>query len=92
MRRAFANRIDASEKALVAYAKRIGFGYARIGGDWDGDLYYGLIVVPVDWKTPGQGTVQPKQLKLLAEGFPLRFISQPSQLDALRAEITGGRR
>jgi hypothetical protein len=88
MRRAFANRVDESEKPLVAYAKEIGFGYAKNGGDWDGDLFYGRIVVPVDWKTPGKATVKPKQLKLLADGFPLRFISTPSQLDALKVELS----
>jgi hypothetical protein len=88
MRRAFANRVDESEKPLVAYAKSIGFGYAKNGGDWDGDLFLGRTVIPVDWKTPDKGNVKPKQLKLLADGFPLRFISRPEQLDALKAEIT----
>jgi hypothetical protein len=88
MRRAFANRVDESEKPLVAYARSLGFGYAKNGGDWDGDLYLGRVVVPVDWKTPGKATVKPKQLKLLADGFPLRFISTPAQLDALMREIT----
>ena len=37
MRRAFANKVDASEKSLVAYARSIGFGYAKAGFDWDGD-------------------------------------------------------
>lgn len=87
MRRAFANRVDESEKPLVAYAQSIGFGYAKNGGDWDGDLFLGRDVVPVDWKTPEKGTVKPKQLKLLASGFPLRFISKPEQLDALKAEL-----
>lgn len=89
MRRAFANRVDATEKTLVAYAKSIGFGYAKNGGDWDGDLFYGQRVIPVDWKSPTNGrTVKPSQLRLLADGFPLRFISRPEQLDQLKAEIT----
>lgn len=88
MRRAFANRVDESEKPLVAYALSLGFGYAKNGGDWDGDLFLGQTVIPVDWKTPGKGTVKPRQLKLLAAGFPLRFISRSEQLDALKAEIT----
>ena len=87
MRRAFANRVDESEKPLVAYAKSIGFGYAKNGGDWDGDLYLGRFVVPTEWKTPKKGTLTTKQAKLIAEGFPLRFISTPAQLDALKAEL-----
>lgn len=87
MRRAFANRVDTSEKPLVAYAKSIGFGYAKNGGDWDGDLFLGLWVVPTEWKTLGTAKLTAKQQRLMAEGFPLRFISQPAQLDALKAEI-----
>lgn len=86
MRRAFANRVDATEKALVAYAKSIGFGYAKNGTDWDGDLFLGERVIPVDWKSAG-GTVKPKQLKLLAAGFPLKFVHRTEQLDALKAEL-----
>ena len=88
MRRAFANRVDETEKSLVAYAKSIGFGYAKCGLDWDGDLFWGQTVIPVDWKSPDKGTVKPKQLKLLAAGFPLRFLSRPEQLDQLKAEMT----
>ena len=88
MRRGFANRVDGSEKELVAYARSIGFGYAKNGGDWDGDLFLGQRVIPVDWKSPDKGTVKPKQLRLLADGFPLKFISRPEQLDALKVEIT----
>ena len=87
MRRAFANRVDATEKALVAYAKQIGFGYAKVGLDWDGDLFLGLRVIPVEWKSPG-GTTKPSQLRLIAAGFPLRFISRTEQLDALKSEIS----
>lgn len=90
MRRAFANRVDATEKTLVAYAKSIGFGYAKNGGDWDGDLFLGQRVIPVDWKNLQNAgvTVKPRQLKLLASGFPLRFISSVEQLDQLRSEIS----
>lgn len=88
MRRAFANRVDESEKTLVAYAKQLGFGYAKNGTDWDGDLFLGRTVVPVDWKDPVKATVKPRQLKLLAAGFPLRFISRPEQLDALKVELS----
>jgi hypothetical protein len=88
MRRAFANRVDATEKTLVAYARSIGFGYAKNGGDWDGDLFMGRQVFPTEWKTPGKGVLTPKQARLIAEGFPLRFISRPEQLDALKKELT----
>lgn len=87
MRRAFANKVDASEKTLVAYAKSIGFGYAKAGFDWDGDLFLGQWVIPVDWKTPGKEKLTEKQGKLIASGFPVRFISKPEQLDALKVEL-----
>jgi len=87
MRRAFANKVDASEKSLVAYARSIGFGYAKAGFDWDGDLFLGQWVQPVDWKTPGKEKLTEKQAKLIATGFPLRFVSRPEQLEALKAEL-----
>lgn len=87
MRRGFANKVDATEKQLVAYARSIGFGYAKVGGDWDGDLFWGRTVIPVEWKVPTVGTATPRQLRLLASGFPLRFLSTPDQVDQLKAEI-----
>lgn len=86
MKRAFANKVDTTAKPLIAYARDLGFGYAPINGTWDGDLYFGRTVIPVDWKTPGKG-ITPAQGKLIAADFPLRFISTPGQLDTLRAEL-----
>jgi hypothetical protein len=86
MRRA--GRTDNTAAALVAYAKSLGFDYEPINGSIDGLLAWGYVVVPVDWKSPG-GMLTPKQQRMVARGFPVRFISTPAQIDALRAELHG---
>lgn len=85
MRRAA--RIDKTAPALIAYAQSIGFDYLPINGVVDGVLAWGgLRAVVVDWKSPG-GDLTPAQTKLVARGFPMRFVSRPEQLDQLKAEI-----
>lgn len=86
MRRAFANRIDATAKDLIAYAKSIGLDFDPIGGKLDGFIWLGQHVRLVDFKSPG-GSLTEAQAKLLARGAPIRFISTPTQLDALKAEL-----
>ena len=81
------NRTDNGSKELIKYAKGLGFGYAAIGGAWDGDLYWGRLVVPVDWKS-STAPMTPSQQKLILAGFPLRFVSKPEQLDQLKAELS----
>ena len=41
----------------------------------------------VDWKSPG-GTMTPDQMKLAVKGVPIRFITTPEQLDALKREVS----
>ena len=84
MRRAA--RIDNTAKALIAYAESLGFIYCPINGTVDGVLAWGHTTTVVDWKSKG-GELTPAQSKLVARGFPVRFISKPEQLDALRAEL-----
>ena len=84
MRRAA--RIDNTAKALIAYAESLGFVYLPINGTVDGVLAWGQTTTVVDWKSKG-GELTPAQAKLVAKGFPVRFISKPEQLDALRAEL-----
>ena len=84
MRRAA--RIDNTSKALIAYAESLGFVYLSINGTVDGVLAWGQAATVVDWKSKG-GALTPAQSKLVARGFPVRFIGQPEQLDALRAEL-----
>ena len=80
------NRPDAGSKELIAYAESLGFLYEHFGGALDGALAWGQTVVLIDWKSKG-GTLTPAQQRLMARGFPVRYISQPAQLDALRAEL-----
>lgn len=86
MRRAFANKVDTTSKALIAYAESLGFVYLSINGTIDGVLAWGDRATCVDWKSPG-GTLTPAQSKLVARGFPVRFIGTPAQVDALKSEL-----
>lgn len=86
MRRAFANRVDTTAQALIAYAEKIGFLYCPINGALDGNLAWGQKVIAIDWKTPG-GDLTRAQIKLIARGFPVRFISTTLQLDQLKQEL-----
>ena len=81
-----AKRIDNTATALIAYAESLGFDYCPINGVIDGILAWGQTAVVVDWKSKG-GELTPAQIKLVARGFPVRFISKPEQIDALRAEL-----
>lgn len=85
MRRAA--RIDTTARDLTAYAESLGFIVETINGKIDALLAFGQVVTAVDWKSPG-GTLTDAQAKLVASGFPVRFISRPEQLDQLKAEIT----
>lgn len=87
MRRAFANRVDKTSKELIAYAKSLGFDYEGVNGTFDGVLAWGATAVCVDWKSPG-GLMTPAQQRMVLRGFPVRFISTPEQLDALKVELS----
>jgi hypothetical protein len=88
MRRAFANKVDSTAKALIAYAKSLGFDYEPVNGTFDGVLAWGRVAICVDWKSPG-GQLTPAQQRMVARGFPVRFLSTTHQLDALKAEMFG---
>ncbi|NBP85331.1 MAG: hypothetical protein EBU54_09120 [Mycobacteriaceae bacterium] len=86
MRRAA--RIDTTAPALIAYAKSIGFTYLPINGVVDGILVLGgFRAAVVDWKSI-KGTLTDAQAKLVASGFPIRFVSSPEQLDFLKVEMS----
>lgn len=80
------NRTDNGSKELIAYAKSLGFDYEPLGGAIDGALAWGDRPILVDWKSKG-GTLTPSQQRLVARGFPIRFIQKPEQLDALKSEL-----
>jgi len=79
-------RVDATAKALTAYARSIGLGVEPLGGTIDAAVWFGPVVRLVDWKSP-DGDLQPSQTKLIARGAPLVFISTTSQLDMLAAAM-----
>jgi hypothetical protein len=80
------NRPDTGSKELIAYAKSIGFDYEHFGGSVDGALAWGATAVLVEWKSKG-GTLTPTQQRLIARGFPVRYVSRHEQLDALKQEL-----
>ena len=84
MRRAA--RIDNTATALIAYAKSLGFDYLPINAEVDGVLAWGQTAIVIDWKSKG-GALTPAQQRLVARGFPVRFIQRPEQLDALKSEL-----
>lgn len=79
-------RVDNTAKPLIAYALSIGFEYEVVNGTFDGVLAWGSHAVCVTWKSAG-GQLTPAQQRMVARGFPVRFLSRPEQLDALRAEL-----
>ena len=86
MRRAA--RVDNTAKALRAYAESLGFVVVPINGVIDCLLVWGDTVRVVDWKSKG-GTLTPDQIKLVAKGVPVRFVSTPEQVQALKDEVRG---
>lgn len=79
-------RIDNTARTLTAYAKSLGFDYEPVNATFDGVLAWGTTAICVDWKSPG-GLLTPTQQRMVARGFPIRYISKPEQLDALRHEL-----
>ena len=49
-------------------------------------LALGQQIAAVEWKSKG-GTLTPTQQRLIAKGFPVRFVGTPEQIDALRSEL-----
>lgn len=80
------NRKDAGSKALQAYAKELGFVLYSDGGAIDDHLALGQWITAVEWKAPG-GELTKSQQRVIASGYPVRFIHRPEQLEALKAEI-----
>lgn len=79
-------RVDNTSKPLIAYAKSLGFDYEPVNATFDGVLAFGLTAICVDFKSPG-GTLTPSQQRMVARGFPVRFVSIPEHIDAIKAEV-----
>lgn len=80
------NRRDNGSKALEQYAADLGFVVYTEAGAIDAHLALGQKIVAVEWKSKG-GTLTPSQQRLIARGYPVRFVSTPEQLDQLRNEL-----
>lgn len=80
------NRRDTGSKELQAYAESLGFVVYSDGGAVDAHLALGTKIAAVDWKSKG-GELTKSQQRLIAKGYPIRFVSKPEQLDALRNEL-----
>ena len=81
-----AARVDTTAKALRKYAEDLGFIVVTLNAVVDCLLIFGSQVCVVDWKSP-HGTLTAEQARLCARGVPLKFISSPAQLDALKSEL-----
>jgi hypothetical protein len=82
------NRRDNGSKALEKYAESLGFVVYSDSGAVDAHLALGRQVAPVEWKNVEGGLLTPTQQRLIAKGYPIRFISRPEQLDALKVELS----
>lgn len=80
MRRAA--RVDNTADALKRAAIARGADVLHIGGVIDCVLLYRGRIVLVDWKSKG-GDLTPAQSKLVARGWPIRFVQTEEQLDVL---------
>lgn len=80
-----AARVDNTAKQLRAYAEQIGFTVVVLNTVIDSLLVWGALTFIVDWKSKG-GTLTNDQMRLVAKGVPIRFITMPQQLDALKVE------
>ncbi len=76
------HRSDTTSKALIQVAKDLGAKYEHLGAAIDGLIYHRGVVYMVDFKTPG-ATLTDKQAKLVAAGWPIRFLSTPEQVQEL---------
>jgi ATP-dependent exoDNAse (exonuclease V) beta subunit len=81
-RRRAIHRPDTTSKILVAEAKRLGADYHPLDGAIDCLLFHRNRVHLVDWKSPG-ATLTDTQAKLVARGWPIRFVSTIEQLQEL---------
>lgn len=89
MRRAFANKVDSTAKALIAETRAYGYAYLPINGVIDGLIKRkdGSVIV-VEWKGPNTPRTTAQQ-KLVDEGWDLAFIRTSEQLQTL---LFGGRK
>jgi len=78
----YASKVDATAASLVKHAKSVGADYLPLNGVIDGVLHFRGRVWLIDWKSPG-GDLTPAQSKLVARGWPIRFISTTAQLNTL---------
>ena len=73
------HRADATAKDLIAAAKKFGAQYMPQDGTVDGILYHKGELYLVDFKSKG-ATLTDGQAKLVAAGWPIKFVSTVEQL------------
>lgn len=80
-------RVDASAKELMAYARSLGLEVEPLGGAIDVLIWFGRAVAVADFKTPGKAALTPSQGRLIARGCPVFFLSTTSQIDLLADDL-----
>lgn len=81
MRRAA--RADSTAPALVKVARQLGAQYLHMGGVVDGLILWQGRTVIVDWKRSQRAERTARQRALVAEGWPIQFISSVDDLCAV---------
>lgn len=86
MKRAFANKVDVTAKALIAHAKTLDGvqDYCPINGVIDGLLLINGRIAAVDWKGD-DGALTPAQQRLIVKGWPIHFCATPERLEGIVA-------
>lgn len=78
MRRAA--RADSTAAPLVRLARALGARYLHMGGAVDGLLLWQGRTLLVDWKRSQSAARTKTQKGLVAEGWPIRFVSSSEEL------------
>lgn len=82
MRRAFANRVDETAKALTEEARAYGAKVIPINGVIDAILHFRGHVYLVDWKAE-KTKLTKNQVALVTQGWPIWFIRDSQALREL---------
>ncbi len=82
MRRAFANRVDATASGLIEEARGYGARYLPINGVIDGVIWFRGQVYLIDWKS-AKTKLTDAQMSLVKDGWPIWFIRDSAALREL---------
>ena len=79
----YARRVDKDSKVLRDRARQQGVLCLPVNGVFDDLWYVGSRLVMVDYKTPKTGRKTAKQAELDADGWPIRYVATPADVDTI---------